>query len=395
MKKKIIHISVIAAIAAGLFFLIENLNKPGQDYSEHFTGYDDRISFIVEGYQMHWDGFSPEDLDLSYTYKYESPYGGFVKYDLDGDGTEELLMGDQFDNGDYQFYDIFTFDKTTGDIIHLFSGGERNWCTFNGNGVIIETGSNSADDSFTNCYVLKNLRLKKLGKKQPVTQDMLILKLDKFINYAKPQKETLCGGYTEQRELSDEDLSIFRKVMGETPFTPISVATQVVAGLNYRFWCRYDDGTENSPGHCFITIYQPLQGELAISKVQDGNGGPEMKVIIDNEVNIGRYISENESSYQGEAQDSYWIEKDKARTEMIRACEGQGILTLKDTGKKPVFSRPDTMSDAVGTMIHEQGYVPEVYLCLGYFKGWFLADVDGKPGFIPEEMVSWDPINSF
>jgi len=365
------------------------------DYTEHFTGYDDRISFIVEGYRMHWDGFSPENLELSYIYRYESPTCGFVKHDLDGDGTKELLMGDQFENGDYQVYDIFTFDRTTGKIIHLFCGGERNWCTFNGSGIIIETGSNSADDSFTTCYVLKNLKLKKLGKSRPVTHNPLILHMDKFINYSQPKKEILCGGYTEQHELSDENQSLFRKVMGETPFTPLSVATQVVAGLNYRFWCRYDDGTEKSPGHCFITIYQPLQGEPVISKIQDFSGGPEMKVIIDNEGNVGRYIGENETSYQGETQDSYRIEKEKAHIDTMKACEGEGILTLKDTGKKPVFSRPDTESDTVGIIIHEQGYVPETYRCLGYIKGWFLADVDGIPGFIREELVNWDPINTF
>lgn len=184
MKKKILHITVIAAIAVGLFYLIERYTKSKQDCTDCFCGYDDRISFIVEGYQRHWDGFSPEDLGLSYIYKYESSCGGFTKYDIDGDGTEELLMGDQFENGDYQIYDIFTFDKTTGDIIHLFSGGERNWCTLNGSGVIIETGSNSADDSFTNCYVLKNLKLKKLGRNHPATQDLLILKMCRFIDYA-------------------------------------------------------------------------------------------------------------------------------------------------------------------------------------------------------------------
>jgi len=185
MKKRIFQITVTTAIAVGLFFLIKAHTKPEVDYTEYFTGYDDRISFIVEGYQMHWDGFSPENLELSYIYKYESPYGGFVKYDLDGDGTEELLLGDQFEDGAYQIYDIFTFDKTTGDIIHLFCGGERNWCTINGSGVIIETGSNGSEDSFTKYYVIKNLKLKKLGRKEPITKDLFVPDMDKFINYSK------------------------------------------------------------------------------------------------------------------------------------------------------------------------------------------------------------------
>lgn len=314
MKRQLtipILLRALGFIGLGLLLHFIGNNDKIDDYTEYFTGYDDRISFIVEGYQMHWDGFSPENLELSCIYKYESPYGGFVKYDLDGDGTEELLLGDQFEDGDYQIYDIYTFDKTTGEIIHLFCGGERNWCTLNGSGVIIETGSNSADDSFTKCWALKKLKLKKLGKNQPVTQDLLVLKMDKFINYAKPE------------------------------------------------------------------------------------GGPEMKVIIDNEGVVGRYIGENETSYQGEIQDTYRVEKDKARTEMFRACDGQGIITLKASGKKPVFSCPDIKSDVVGTMIYEEGYVPEVYSCLGYIKGWFLTDIDGKSGYIQENLVSWDPINTF
>lgn len=151
----------------------------------------------------------------------------------------------------------------------------------------------------------------------------------------------------------------------------------------------YFSGSHDSTNGC------TEQGGPVITKIQDGNGGPEMKVIIDSEGNVGRYIGENETSYQGETQDSYRIEKEKAHIDTMKACEGEGILTLKDTGKKPVFSRPDTESDTVGIIIHEQGYVPETYRCLGYIKGWFLADVDGIPGFIREELVNWDPINTF
>jgi len=314
----------VFGVGTGLFLYVRDNTEKIDDYTEYFCGYDDRIAYIVEGYIMHWDGFSPENLELSYIYKYESPFGGFVKYDLDGDGTEELFLGDQFEDGSYQIYDIYTFDKTTGDIIHLFCGGERNWCTFNGSGVIIETGSNSADESFTKYYILKNLKLKKLGRNQPITKDILVLELDKFVSYANLQ-----------------------------------------------------------------------QGNSALSESQQGNGGPQMKVIVDNEGGAGRYISENETSYQGETQDTYWIEKDKAHIETMKACEGQGFLTLKEPGSKPVFSRSDTSSEVVGTMIHEQGYVPEVYRCLGYVNGWFLADVDGKSGYIREEFVNWDAINTF
>lgn len=75
----------------------------------------------------------------------------------------------------------------------------------------------------------------------------------------KPQQ--LCGGYTEQREPTEEEVALFTAVTGsgDISFTPLSVATQVVAGINYRFWCRYQD-KENS-GHCYVVIYKPLPGQ--------------------------------------------------------------------------------------------------------------------------------------
>ena len=120
-----------------------------------------------------------------------------------------------------------------------------------------------------------------------------------------------------------------------------------------------------------------------------------MKVIIDDNGDVGRYIDEDETSYHGEIQDDYRVEKSKAHTDVVKACEGQGILTLKVPGKRPVFKLPDANTDTVGSMIHEEGFIPETYRCLGYIKGWFLVDVDGKAGFIREELVNWDAINTF
>jgi len=261
VMKKTLFLTILALLSC---------NRSGNsDYMEVFgIGYSDRISYIVEGYQMHWAEGSPENLGLSYIYKYESPYGSFVQYDIDGDGVEELLMGDQFEDGSYQIYDIWTFDKKTGETLPLFCGGERDWCKICGDGVIVETGSNSASDSFTKFYSLRKLKLKELKRNLPKADTCLALQMDKFINYAKPQ---LCGGYTEQRDITEEEMELFRKVMeaagASVEYTPLSVATQVVAGLNYRFWCRYDDKSEDSPAHCFITIYQPLQGDPEITKI--------------------------------------------------------------------------------------------------------------------------------
>ena len=79
----------------------------------------------------------------------------------------------------------------------------------------------------------------------------------------------LCGGYTGQREPTEEEFALFRHVTGsgDTVYTPLSVSTQVVAGLNYKFWCRYEDSLHCTAGHCWIVIYKDLQGGATLSSI--------------------------------------------------------------------------------------------------------------------------------
>jgi Flavodoxins len=83
------------------------------------------------------------------------------------------------------------------------------------------------------------------------------------------QNAQLAGGYSEQREPSEEEIELFKKVTGEGDMvlTPLSVATQVVAGLNYRFYCRYEEQGADS-GHCYVIIYKPLQGDPTLTKIE-------------------------------------------------------------------------------------------------------------------------------
>lgn len=78
--------------------------------------------------------------------------------------------------------------------------------------------------------------------------------------------EEIVGGYTEQRELTEADQTLFDEVMAsqdtQKQYEPVSVATQVVAGTNY---CFKTNVTENgSTYEAYIYIYEPLpnSGEL-------------------------------------------------------------------------------------------------------------------------------------
>lgn len=89
------------------------------------------------------------------------------------------------------------------------------------------------------------------------------------INIEEKPTQFLCGGYTSQRELTQEDSLFFEKVVSNTEhkeLTPQSVATQVVAGINFHFICI--DKSNNKKYN--VIIYKPLpgQGEATITKVE-------------------------------------------------------------------------------------------------------------------------------
>lgn len=83
------------------------------------------------------------------------------------------------------------------------------------------------------------------------------------------EHEQLCGGYTEQRALTAEDLALFNETVdtAQMAYTPVSVATQVVSGMNYKYFCSYSDPASGKTGNCWIIIYKPLQGNPILSAV--------------------------------------------------------------------------------------------------------------------------------
>lgn len=70
----------------------------------------------------------------------------------------------------------------------------------------------------------------------------------------------ITGAYGEQRSLTQEDKALFDEVMatvdnGKT-YEPITVATQVVAGTNYRYHVKVTEGDKEY--EAYVVIYQPL-----------------------------------------------------------------------------------------------------------------------------------------
>ena len=88
------------------------------------------------------------------------------------------------------------------------------------------------------------------------------------------EKTAMVGGYTEPRQPDAKELELFRQVTADltgVEYTPESVATQVVAGLNYRFVCKAQTvAPDTSAYRAEVIVYQPLpgQGEARITGIK-------------------------------------------------------------------------------------------------------------------------------
>lgn len=76
---------------------------------------------------------------------------------------------------------------------------------------------------------------------------------------------TAVGGYSKTRRLSDAEREMFTTVTSSiegVEYSPMNVATQVVAGTNYRFLCKARE-TKGSHKRFYaaIVIHQPLPGQ--------------------------------------------------------------------------------------------------------------------------------------
>lgn len=82
------------------------------------------------------------------------------------------------------------------------------------------------------------------------------------------------GGYSEARALDQHDKDIFAKAMDGlvgVEYTPEQVATQVVAGTNYRFFCKYKTITaQPEMGIAIITVFEELPvygGDVVVTDI--------------------------------------------------------------------------------------------------------------------------------
>ncbi len=129
-----------------------------------YNSYDEIIDVISKGLK---DGFSEgyqDYLDISACFFMNNPEYeilGYMKKDLDGDGTEELILGENAADGsdpgegwDSIIYDIFAMKD--GKVVHVLDGWERNRFYLCTDGTIANEGSGGAAYSSWAYYNIKD-----------------------------------------------------------------------------------------------------------------------------------------------------------------------------------------------------------------------------------------------
>ena len=129
----------------------------------------------------------------------------------------------------------------------------------------------------------------------------------------------------------------------------------------------------------------------------------QAKVVIDKQGNKSRYLADCGDSYLVEVQDYDLVKKSESRIEEYSAEKGNGYLVLDEDVVKTrvnVRQRPVEGSKKIGSISCRPGEIPEVYPCLGYVfekdKGfWFKLKINGKIGYVAEQFMIWDAIDSY
>ena len=82
--------------------------------------------------------------------------------------------------------------------------------------------------------------------------------------------ETLVGGWSAFHPLTANDQAVFNQALNGfvgVHYTPTSVATQIVAGTNYRFKCTASIPPAEVVWEAIVEIYAPLVGNPHITGI--------------------------------------------------------------------------------------------------------------------------------
>lgn len=141
------------------------------------------------------------------------------------------------------------------------------------------------------------------------------------------------------------------------------------------------------------TIIIALLALLSFGTVQ----AQSMKMVVNSQGKLeGRYVRTNATTYTVCVQDDYDVPKTGYRIVVYSAQKGQGIVYRKHIRKGNINVRKEpSLKGAVIAKIPDTEDIPDTYPCLGKTNDWFKIRINGKVGYVREDMVEWDGMSTF
>ncbi len=127
------------------------------------------------------------------------------------------------------------------------------------------------------------------------------------------------------------------------------------------------------------------------------------RVVVDNQGHLSRYLANCGDSYFVEVQDYGLVKKSDSRILDYSADKGQGCLVISSdvvSGCVNVRLRPTVKSRCIATIQYREGFLPDVYPCLGLVFGadgwqWYKLKVGNKVGYVRSDLLTWDAIDTY
>ena len=122
-----------------------------------------------------------------------------------------------------------------------------------------------------------------------------------------------------------------------------------------------------------------------------------MKMVVDSRGDVvGRYVSTAGDKYYVVVQDGYYVPKTGKTVVTFSAANGQGIVYRNQdrTGNINVRKGPGTNYPVIDK-IPEPVDLPDTYPCLGKVNGWYKIGINGKVGYVRQDMAEWDGMDTF
>lgn len=144
--------ATLTALANAAFFPLQGDADGDEQPDERYVPYRELVAAIAENISGGWQTAKPEDLGLSDVFSREGHEAlGWVQLDINGDGTDELLFGEDGADGTAgPIYDLYTI--LDGALAHSVCGGEfSRWYVTEG-GILVNAVSPGGPEWYRTAY---------------------------------------------------------------------------------------------------------------------------------------------------------------------------------------------------------------------------------------------------